>query len=88
MTNLKSVKLAGEKHLMLISWPHLLDRLEASGDVGPNYDISQLRGLVTRIDQEGEFLPLRSDELAPEFARRIVSLWRLVDDATKAISRG
>ena len=83
MTNLKSVKLAGEKHLMLISWPHLLDRLEASGDVGPNYDISQLRGLVTRIDQEGEFLPLRSDELAPEFARRIVSLWRLVDDATK-----
>ena len=83
MTSLKSVKLDGEKHLMLISWPHLLDRLEGAWDVGPNYDILQLRGLVTRIDQEGEFLPLRSDELAPEFARRIVSLWRLVDDATE-----
>ncbi len=76
------------KHLMLISWTRLLDRLEGVGDAQSRLEIQQLRGLADRVDAS-EFLPLRQEEFAPEIPRRIRGLQRLVDDATnRAVDQG
>ena len=81
-TDFKSVTTGAGKRLMLISWRRLLDRLEAAGDSQLRSEIQQLRGLADRVDAS-EFLPLRPEEFAPEIPRRLVSLRRLVDQATK-----
>ena len=78
----KSVATDAGKRLMLISWRHLLNRLEAAGDSQLRSEIQQLRGLASRHDSDA-FLPLRPEEFAPEFPRRLVSLGHLVDDAVK-----
>lgn len=82
MTELKSATIGEERHLMLTSWAHLLKSLEAAVDSHTKVDIDQLRGFANRIDDESEFLPLRSEDFAPAVPRRLLSLRRLVDDAT------
>ena len=75
----------GECRLMLTSWAALLGRMAAraaeAGESGAESDIRQLRGLADRMD-EGAFLPLRSEELAPEFPRRVRGLRRLISGVT------
>ena len=77
----KSVDAREEKRLILTSWTYLLGRLELAGDEQANFAIRQLRGLARRVD-ESSFPPLRADELAPDLARRLLGLRKLVDDAT------
>ena len=82
----RSAAIAGDKSLILSSWPALLTSLSAQaalqGDRVVEADISQLRALCERQD-EAAFLPLRPDEFAPAFPRRLLQLNRLIDDATE-----
>ena len=57
-------------------------RAGESGELGVESDIRQLRGLANRMDEDA-FLPIQSDELGPEFPRRMRGLRRLIDDATE-----
>ena len=68
---------------MLISWTHLLDRLERIGDSHSRVEIQQLRGLARLADDETGFPPLRAEELGPDTPRRLLGLQRLVDNATE-----
>ena len=78
----RSAMVAGvQKRLILASWDRLLRSMaDRAGDESAVSDIRQLQGLVRRQDDEA-FLPIRGDELSPEFARRAVWYARLVDDA-------
>ena len=75
----------GERRLMLTSWAALLDlmatKANSAADRATESDISQLRGLTDRMDAEA-FLPWRSEDLGPEFARRVLGLITLIDEAT------
>lgn len=75
---------------MLISWATLLDRTVSraitAGESHTECDIQQLRGLAQQVDEEA-FLPLRSEELGPEFPRRLKSLWSLVKDVIECLER-
>ena len=75
----------GDCRLMLTSWAALLGLMAArageAGESGAESDIRQLRGLADRMDEDA-FLPLRSEEFAPEFPRRMLGFRRLIDDAT------
>ena len=85
----KSVTTDNQKYLMLISWAHLLNRLEGAGDSHSRVGTQQLRGLAERVDAETEFPPLQPEELAPEIPRRLLGIRRLVDDATaRAVDKG
>ena len=53
-----------------------------AGDAAAKADIQQLRGLTDQMDSE-VFMPWRSEDLGPEFARRMLSLIALIDDATQ-----
>ena len=83
--DLWTAEVGGERRLMLISWKALLDsmafRASIARDSRAEADIRQLLGLTQRMD-ENAFLPLRPDELGPEFPRRLRNFGRLVDDAT------
>lgn len=74
------------RKMMMTSWRALLEQMEArasaAGDAAAMADIRQLRGLTELMDADA-FLPLHSDELGPEFPRRMLNLVRLVDDATQ-----
>ena len=72
----------GKRRLVLTSWTALLDRMDDKTRVETdiNLDIEQLRGLTEQMDEDA-FLPLRPDELGPEFPRRMRSLYRLIKDA-------
>ena len=74
---LKSVTTDGKKCLMLISWGHLLDLLEAA-DSTCLVEIRQLRGLAEREDDDSGFPPLRSEEMSPDIPRRLRGLRRLL----------
>ena len=84
--NPRSAAIAGNKRLILLSWRVLLDSLSTQaaiqGDPLIEADIAQLRALCQRQDEDA-FLPLRVDELAPAFPRRLLQLNRLIDDATE-----
>lgn len=86
---IRSADVGADRWLMLVSWKDLLSGMEAqAGDAHTKMDIQQLRGLAEQQDSEA-FLPLRREELAPEFPRRLRGLQRLVDDATdQAKARG
>ena len=91
-TALRSATAGGRRHLLLTSWQAMLDRMAteaaASSDSDTEKDIGQLRGLAAQQDDEA-FLPLRREELGPEFPRRMLGLRRLIDDATEcAIDAG
>ncbi len=88
-TSLKSAATDDGKHLMMISWADLLDRLQGAADSSSRNEIRQLRGLVHRVDDESGYPPLRPEELAPEIPRRLLSLERLIGDATaRAVEQG
>ena len=78
----------GERRLMLTSWAALLDLMETraneASELTTQTDIRQLRGLTVRMDADA-FLPWRSEDLGPEFARRMQGLPRLIDDATNRL---
>lgn len=76
---------AGDRRrLLMTSWTALLDRMASratdAGDLLAENDIRQLRGLAERADQE-TLLPLRREQLGPEFPRLVLHLNQLVDDA-------
>lgn len=75
----------GPRRLMLTSWRRLLDamsvRASNGGDLSAERDILQLGALCERQDSEA-FLPLRSEEFSPAFPRRMLDMYRLVNDAT------
>lgn len=88
---LMSVMVDGSpRRLMLTSWRRLLDsmrsRANADGDSSTRRDILQLGALCERQDRDA-FLPLRSEEFAPAFPRRMRDMQRLVIDATKQARR-
>ncbi len=79
------VATAGDRHrLLMTSWTALLNRMASratdAGDMLAENDIRQLRGLAERADQE-TLLPLRKEQLGPEFPRLMLHLNQLVDDA-------
>ena len=86
--NLRSAVVDGKCHLMLTSWATLLDRMASrAGTTGESHvkcDIQQLQGLAQQMDEDA-FLPLRQDELGPEFSRRVLHLQRLIEDATSSL---
>ena len=86
----RSVPTTGARHLMLTSWQAMLDRMAteaaAASDSDTEKDIGQLRGLAAQQDDEA-FLPLRREELGPEFPRRMLGLRRLINDATDCAIR-
>ena len=69
------------RSVVLTSWRLLLDALDAAaGDSGTiASDLMQLRGLAVRQD-ETSFLPVHSEDLGPEFGRRLASYCQLTDD--------
>ena len=78
--------------LLLTSWRTLLammrSRANAARDSSAVRDIQQLEALCERQDDDA-FLPLRSEELAPSFPRRMGNMDTLVTDATaRAGERG
>ena len=76
----------GKRHLVLTSWRSLLmditRQASGAGDKGTEDDVAQLRGLTEREDAHA-FLPLHSEELGPQFPRRVLGFRRLVDRATE-----
>ncbi len=85
LRQLCSAKIGEEEHyLLLTSWAELLERMEtrakSKGDSAAEADIQQLRGLTNRMDTD-TFVPWRSEDLGPEFPRRVLGLLTLVDDA-------
>ncbi len=76
----------GERVLMMTSWEtllkHMKSRVIGAGDGAAQNDIQQLRGLAVREDEE-ILLPMRKEQLGPEFPRFMIHMNRLVDDATK-----
>ena len=87
---LRSATTNGKRRLMLISWTDLLDRMASrantAGGSHTKCDIQQLRGLAEQKDKE-VFLPLRPEELGPEFPRRLFNLENLVYDVIKRLER-
>lgn len=84
-TELRSAEVGESTFLVLTSWRNLLQRMAAqvgaAGESHTETDIRQLHGLAEQQDDEA-FLPLRREEFAPEFPRRLRNLRGLVDDAT------
>lgn len=80
--SVQRVKVLGtERHLMLISWLVLLDRIAARVSVhAVREDIRQLRGLAASQDAEA-FLPIHAEHLDPEIGRRVVAYNQIVDAA-------
>ena len=72
--------------LVLVGWDRLLERLAAAvpADSSVASDLHQLRGYVEEQDLE-EFQPVRTEELGPSLARRVLSLERLINDV---VARG
>lgn len=87
---LLSATTSGKRRLMLISWTDLLDRMDSrastSRESHTESDIHQLRGLAEQMDKKA-FLPLRPEELGPEFPRRLFNLEDLVSDVIKRLGR-
>ena len=85
---LRSAVVDGKCRLLLASWAALLDLMATQAnnaeDRTAEADISQLRGLTARMDADA-FLPWRSEDLGPEFARRTLGVAQLVDDATNRL---
>lgn len=84
-TGVQRAKVAGtDLHILLVSWRRLLDSMSASVvDDAVKSDIQQLRGLTQAEDAQA-FLPIRSEEMSPSLARRVVWYNRLVDDVVNA----
>lgn len=68
--------------IMMVGWVDLLDSLEqaATSDSDVTSDIRQLKGLAMQQDREA-FSPLRMEDLASEFPRRLRNIVDLIDVA-------
>ncbi len=89
--NLWSAMVGDRCFLILTSWKFLLDRMASrasgAGELRTEADIRQLLGLSQKMDEDA-FLPLRSEDLSPEFPRRVLAFVRLVKDvATRAAQK-
>ncbi len=78
--------------LALVSWRSVLQHLHSAAETDREMttvsDIGQLTGLCERMDEDA-FWPLRSEELASVFGRRIVQFCSLVDVVTdRAVQKG
>ncbi len=73
-----------QRHLLLVSWTGLLDRMAARtrGEPEAEADILQLRGLADSAD-EGRFLPIHRKDISPDSSRHMRDLKRLIDAATE-----
>lgn len=75
----------GAHRVALVSWRTLLDVLETAlveaGQREYAGDLAQLASLANRMDSEA-FLPLTSEDLTGQLARRWLNYTRLVDDIT------
>jgi hypothetical protein len=82
----KVARLRDGHYLALTNWRavlhSLVEALQAVGETKTASDVHQLQGLCDSQDSEA-FLPLRSEELAPEIPRRFVQLCQLVDKAAE-----
>ena len=84
-----SAIIGNEEHrLLLTSWAALLEhvktRANSTGDTAAEADIWQLIGLTERMDVDA-FLPWPTEEQwGAEFAKRVLSLIPLVDDAVNS----
>ena len=78
----KAVATGTDKYLVMVSWRALLSEIlnNSAADSSVRSDIQQLQGLTERMDSEA-FLPLRKEELGPDFPRRMINLARLVNEA-------
>lgn len=78
----------GEPTLAVASWDSVLTNLVQAAavdrDLAAVEDINQLRGLCDRMEESG-FMPLTSEELTGNWARRIVDFCGIVDDLTEAL---
>lgn len=71
-------------HLMAVSWARLLERMDLLvADESVKSDIRQLRGLAQTQDEQA-FLPMRSEELGPELARRMAWFRQIAENAVYA----
>ena len=81
---LRSANAGGSRYLLLTSWQALLGRMATQAAAASEWraekDIEQLRGLAAQQDDEA-FLPLRREELGPDFPRRMIGLRRLINEA-------
>ena len=88
--NLRSAVVDGKCRLMLTSWATLLDRMDSrastAGESHTKCDIQQLQGLAQQMDVDA-FLPLRPEELGPEFPRRLRNIEKLVDDVIERLEQ-
>lgn len=86
--DLRSSVVDSKCYLMLTSWAtlleHMASRASTAGESHVECNIQQLRGLAQQMDEDA-FLPLRRDELGPEFPRRVLHLQRLIEDATSRL---
>ncbi len=78
-----STEVTDGKYMGLLSWRHLMRCLQLElknhGEMNQLSDASQLLGLTERMDDLA-FMPIRSEELSPEQARRYCDFASLVDD--------
>ena len=76
----------GPHRLVLTSWRAMLgamaSRASVEGDSSAERGIIELNGLCEQEDSDA-FLPLRTDELGPQFARRMPHFIKLTEDARK-----
>ena len=74
--------------MILTSWRYLLDtmatQVNATGDIQTINDIQQLQGLAEQEDTNA-FLPLRPEQISPEFPRLLPHLYRLIDNAVQRL---
>jgi hypothetical protein len=79
----RHAKISELHSLALITWESLLssisDDINLKGDVAVKSDIDQLIGLCNRMNSEA-FLPVSSEEISPQIARRNIQFADLVDE--------
>jgi hypothetical protein len=84
------VRIGEHAALGLTSWAALLAALRSAAENAEDRaaadDLAQLDGLCQRMDDQA-FLPVRSEELAPEIGRRFFQFCQLADVLTGALER-
>jgi hypothetical protein len=84
------VQLTETQFMAATSWRRLLgvliEALASSGDQETVGDAHQLQGLCNQMDAEA-FLPLRSEELSPAIATRLLQLNDVVNETTEELVR-
>lgn len=74
------------KVVAIVSWRTVLSAIltmvESANQTTVISDTRQLIGLCDRMDDEA-FLPLRSEELAPQIGKRIVQFCQIIDEVTE-----